>query len=331
MVVHTGLGSVRRLPVVLFELLVIAAFLSPHTERTAFGATPFSKEKAFEAIVRPPDPVPFWGDRLAGSLLPCYLHLVYLSEAPGDTENQLLALTGEDHLLEVRFRATVALLMRNSDQGLKIAARWAKSGEEIDRLMAWLGMVYYPRSVAPADKFLPGATAVALYRKETNKNVRKLMVSWFGRARVREAVDALCVDAANPRDTGEAVDALGLIGDPRAVDAIVRAPCHIVFRFEALRRIGGREAVDFLIKNIDQPPAPYVLAEAGDRRAVPFLRARMDQLVKEKRSAEQKAAAKQPGDKKDGLELDIRRVRLALLTLESADPNDALLTVVENH
>jgi hypothetical protein len=316
-----------------------------------FASPPFSEEKVIGALANsstsfalaklsapfaladPSARFGYWNDddRLRANVAECHMELLYISALPNAVEGRLVDLTGASRGDVVRCRALVALMMRNSDRGLRIAAQQIRSRETIQRLMAWISLEWYSGDIAQAEKWLPAKTTVGLYSAEPDKDVRKAMVAWFGRRKIREAVDVLCHTARDGHRHGEdAVVALGQIGDPRSVDTIIHAPCPPPYRFLALTRIGSRAAVDFLIENLDLPFAPFALAETDDPRGIAPLRARLARLEEKEKEMERTRGTQPPKEERDELASQIVDVRVALLKMESKDPNEVLMKLAED-
>jgi HEAT repeat protein len=298
------------------------------------AAPPFSVEKAIDALANSSATRPYWNadERLRATVAECHMELLYISALPNAVEERLVDLTGASHPDVVRCRALVTLMMRNSDRGLQIAARQIRSRDTIQRLMAWISLEWYSGDVVRSEKWLPAKRVVELFSDEPDKDVRKGMIAWFGRRKLREAVVVLCHTAGDQHRSSseDAVDALGRIGDPRSVDAIIHAPSLLPYRLLAIARIGGREGVDFLIENLDQPMAPFALAETGDPRGIAPLRASLARLEQREMEMERSGQRHLRQRERDALILRVIDARVALMKLESKDPNDALMKLAED-
>jgi HEAT repeat protein len=229
-----------------------------------------------------------------------------------------------------RLRALSVLLSRNNRDGLRIAAEWVGNKDVEKRLGGWMCLRKCTDTKLLYRELTP-AQMMMLYASESDIQVREQMEYLFGDRKATFAVDSLCKTLTDPRLTRlSPYAALGSIGDPRAVPALIRLQTDSAMVISVLGDIGSPEAIEYLCSHISHPDAPKELAIAGSAKALPALRKRLVELEEMKRTWKLKTKIRITDLPKESIEESLRWTRLAILRLSSENPLDAVMAVAEN-
>jgi HEAT repeat protein len=157
-----------------------------------------------------------------------------------------------------------------------------------------------------ADNPLPDGSVQEPVR--VGRLMRQAFIYVMGEKKVARAVPALLRYLRDKVVMGYAVEALGKIGDARAKEpllALLRSPEGVEYvgiLGRALEKLGASEAVELLIPHAGRSNVPRVLADFGDKRAIPAL--------------ERAAAGESTPEKED---YPVEEARVALVKLRGGD------------
>jgi hypothetical protein len=240
-----------------------------------------------------------------------------LSKTPFNVDSDLLRLAQLDKPLPVRYRAVSILTHRKNQLVVPILERMCSADDAVERFVAWSA---YRKAVEEKQLSPPSdySAMLDLYVKEQDREVHEQIADFLGTARSKEAVPLLLETLRiNPGDC-DVIGALGMIGDPRAVPAVIAAyekdrlnrhiPCY------ALGRLATPQAVEFLIEHLDQYGAVEALAMTKSPQALPALQQRLDKLTR----------TPQPK------ELDVAITKVAVTKLSFQNPAPHLLALAED-
>lgn len=294
------------------------------------GAEPMTRDRALQYLLAAPGPPAhaeiFSPPMVAGFWIGSSLsHSRFLSKLPNDVEPELVALTTNDRAAHVRCRGMIALSMRSSEKGIRMAGEWIRSADRTQRYFGWWALRLCPAADA-IYSVVPPHEMVELYRTETCSYVRREIEGFFAQHKAGFAVEALCdivLDTTYPaswRDS--AADCLGAIGDVRAIDALVQSHASPLVIVPALGELEDERGAEYVIRYLRLPGAPVALARIGGERAVPALQNELQRLARREVPE---------GVARDGyLENHAYEVRLALLLLQSEDVHGDLLGIAED-
>jgi HEAT repeat protein len=228
---------------------------------------------------------------------------------------RLLRMAGEGDSLPARYRAVWVLIQRRNAAVVPILERMATAASAEERFLAWRA---YEDGVVHGQLPVPRSfdRAIDQYRKEKNKSVRDNIAYFLGAARARPAVPVLIAALQADRYDDCAISALGEIGDPQAVPALIaaaKAGKHWA-DYRALGHFSTPEAVDFLIAHLGKGFATEALFLTGSPKALPALRKHLEKLKSERKTNE----------------LELATTRIAVWRLAHADPRELLLRAAEN-
>jgi HEAT repeat protein len=314
--------------------------------------TPEAIAKAFKALEAPPRyKVPAKGEIFIGEgnmspvwqrgyiafsfRRPCAdaIHLLSYTKSPVDEE--LLKLAAPDKPLRIRYRAIAILAARGNAAVVPLLDKMCVSKDPDERYLGWLTYetaIEEKKLAAPKDF----AKFIALYEKESDKEVREPIEWIFANVKVRRTVPALIKTVKQDHGASIAIWALGEIGDKSAVSVIIAAfdSSNSCNHLTALGKLATAEAVDFLIKHLEEKvpenapraegctiewnpvyEAAEALGRANDPRALPALEKHLERLK----------ARNRPEDHSS-----LSATRIAIVRLKHKDPRDPLLELAED-
>ncbi len=240
-----------------------------------------------------------------------------LSKTPFNVDLDLLLLAQPDNPLPVRYRAVSILTHRKNQAVVPILERMCAVQDAVERFVAWSA---YEDAIT--QKYLPPPfdyTAIlALYKKESDREVHEQIAYFLGTARSKDAVAVLIETLrADPGDCA-VVSALGRIGDPQAVPAVIAAfdeeKLNRHIHCAALGRLATTEGVDFLIAHLDEYGAVEALAATKSPKALSALQGLLDKLMQ--------------ATQRD--ELEIALTKVAVTQLSEQNPTQQLLAFAED-
>jgi HEAT repeat protein len=241
-----------------------------------------------------------------------------LVRAAEPVDAALLRMARGGATLPARYRAAMVLMRRGNPAVVPVFERMAVAPAGEERYLTW-----YAYTTGVNERLLTGGSislALRRYGEETDEAVRDQIAHFLGTSRAKQAVPALIAALRRRPDDYSALDALGWIGDGRAVSAIIAAApeekvgSNFHIYLHALGGIGTPEAVDFIIANLKNSGAVEALFATRSPRALPALRKHLEALRKSDAPCQIALAA----------------TRVSVIRLGSADPRSELLRVAED-
>jgi hypothetical protein len=239
-----------------------------------------------------------------------------LTRTPEEVDTALLEIAKTDARVPTRCRAARILGSRRNVAVVPILEGMClgKSAEErYVALHLYKDAVRERRLPAPKDV----SQTLKLYATESDREVKEAIESFFGSARARAAVGPLLATLKANHQATQAIWALGEIRDPRAVPVIITAfpdSGNKHYNLEALGKLATPEAVDFIIRHLDEYCAPEALLATGSKKALSALRAHLTKL-QQARSDDR---------------INLAQTRIAIVCLSRKDPAEPLLALAEN-
>lgn len=252
--------------------------------------------------------------------------LMFLAKLDASVDADLEQLTSSDQPIYVRYRGMVSLIMRGTEKGLRLAAEWLQSKSETQRYAGWLALQYCSNRDL-VWKFVEPDMALQLYSAEKSALIRGKIEAAFSQFKADFAVEALCrsiLRGAN-ENKSSAIGALGGIGDPRAIDPLIRCGAPSSWIVEALGRIGDLRGADFVIAHLNDPGAPLALAKIGGDKAIPALE-RASKRMKTTSVTSKQQSPNEQVRRRDQLAV----TEMAIMLLKSKSPQAKLLDVIED-
>ncbi len=241
----------------------------------------------------------------------------FLAKTRANVGERLLQVASKAKTLPERYRAAWVLVQRGNPGVAPILLRMGRSASLEERYLGWN---LYARGVREKKLAAPRSfdTPIARCRAEKNRYVREEVMDFLGACKAREAVPLL-TEALNDDSHYSAVVALGSIGDPKTVPAIIKAAsretCNRHIYHGVLGRIGSDEAVDYLIRHVDEGCfAIEALFETRSPKALPVLEKQLEKLRRQP-PAEQ---------------LDLVYAQVCVLRLKHKDPRAHLMRLVKD-
>jgi len=232
-------------------------------------------------------------------------------------DDRLLQMAENGATLPERYRSAWVLIHRRNEKVVPILEKMTKSSVVEERFLAWSA---YTHSIRDGCLKPPGSFDVAInhYQNEKNRHVRSLGAYFLGACKAKEAIPLLTAAMKDDLDLS-AVEALGEIGDPQPVPALIeRAKKETWNRhtyYRALGQIGSPEAVDYLIECLDDNFfAVEALFETRSPKALPAIEKHLERLQ----------AQKEPN------ESDLATAQVCVLRLKHADPREHLFALAED-
>jgi HEAT repeat protein len=265
---------------------------------------------------------PFFGGRTHAHLFPLYTnactaeieHLVATREHV-DRVLLRLARSPESH---IRFRAILILARRGNRAAAPLLDGLCASKSAGTRYLGWIAreQAAESRLLVPRDH----TRDIALYRAEKDNEVRERIEWYFSSAKVKAAGPALLDRLQQDPGALGAIWALGMIGEVKAVPAIIAAyekDGNTHYHLIALGRLGTEQAIDFIIAHLDEYGAVDGLLLSGSKKALPALQKHQARLRQRKK-------------KRDDDDLIMKEIRIAIVRLSKKDPRADLLALAED-
>jgi HEAT repeat protein len=293
-----------------------AARAAPKTASEALREleTPLPLVAHFNAPIIPNSERLYLLDDLVGT---GYAAINFLVGSEG-VDKELLQLATSSKPLGARIRAAHILIQRRNADVAPVLERMIASDNDDERYVACEAYEHALR-----DKLLPTPTNfsdfIAAYKKETDSHIRERFELFFAEGKAKSAVKPLLETLKRNPGQPRAIWALGMIGDPSAVPAIIEdfhaqhcdnKGCNVT----ALGRLATPEAVDFIIAHLDEHYAPEALCQSKSKKALPALQMHLRTLEKR--------------DSKD--EINLAATKIAIAQLSQEDCRDALLQMAED-
>jgi HEAT repeat protein len=164
---------------------------------------------------------------------------------------------------------------------------------------------------------------LAIYLREPYPEIKERMTTFLGETKAKAAVDVLLEQVRRVGDQ-ESVNALGHIGDARAVPVLIekfrtlnakRVDYATRPYISALGELKTPEAIDFLIEHLSFWDAPEALFETGSAKALPALEAHLQKMQKQTRDRDR---------------ANLAATRIAIIRLKDRQPATTLLALAED-
>jgi len=239
-----------------------------------------------------------------------------LTRTREEVDTALLEIAKTDARVPTRCRAARILAGRRNVAVVPILERMCLGKAAAERYVAlhlYEDAVREKRLPAPKDV----SQILKLYVTETDREVKEAIESFFGSARATAAIGPLLATLKANHQATEAIWALGEICDARAVPGIIEAFAdsgNKHYNLIALGKLATPEAVEFIIRHLDESCAPEALFATGSPKALPALQKHLEKM-----------RATGPDDR-----INIAQTRIAIVRLSHKDPAEPLLALAEN-
>jgi HEAT repeat protein len=247
--------------------------------------------------------------------LNCRCSMELLARTKEKIDNELLKLARSDKRFQVRYRAMNILARRGNLEVLPLAEVMQADKDPDVRFLGWhtSNILTVVSKLAPPKDI---GRCVRLYNHEEVKEVREQIESFFGAIKSKETLKPLIDSVKRRGGSYHALHALGEIGDASAVPVIINDFVKSGNRthLSVLGKLATPEAVDFIIRHLDEHGAVEALCETKSEKALPSLQAHLKNLKTRK------------GPNYD---LYSSATRIAIVRLSHKNPQEELLRIGE--